>query len=565
MSMASYNLLKRTLRFDVAADWVPKDSADDFFPDPLAFREIVESNGKFLARREHRMLQVDSLPVVNANAVKHNGMLREALWLHPTHRVVYLAIVRHFAHRLDAHLLKEVYSYRHDSPDDPNRYPFANRIDRWKNFENDFRAAIVDENVGAVVITDLASYFDHISCKRLCHCIRSMLGDSFTDADSAVLELFEKLLNLWCTHGHGIPQNYDASSFFGSLYLHPVDVELRQEGIRFFRWLDDIRLVASDHGAAVKALHSLQLALARHRLFLASDKTEILRRGDKRLSAIVDVSDDVLISEIEEKIATAKKEKIRAAADQAFARLEFHADSKDGDDRKFRAFGNRLLDAGDFEELKHEIYPKFAEFVAPRISAYPSRTDYWVKFLSACGQQQGWDVVHLHLVDKPSLFAWQRFYLWDLAINLDGPPRDSVMKTAQDILNSNEEDLVTSKVMKFIGRHGDNIQRSMLFQRHFSSQAIYPIQRAILIAIQELPPGQRDEFYDYAQAQNAEHKDLIEFLTSRDAPIYGIRQRPTRNCADQGRSLEIRVRRGIGLRDGEVVQFRLSRKDYDYE
>ena len=213
----NYPVLKKALNLPLAVEWLVEDSKDDFYPDPLCFRDIQLAKDEYLAQREHRFLQVDTVPSILDYVPKKNCMLREAIWLHPNHRLLYLATLQHLLPKLDKFLHSKVYSYRRDS-DDEKAYPFDNRMDRWKSFHNDFRAACLDPSTNVILLTDIASFYDHINIAALRARIESMLGNSATDADRAVIELLETLLNLWSTTGFGIPQNLDASRFFGSLY-----------------------------------------------------------------------------------------------------------------------------------------------------------------------------------------------------------------------------------------------------------------------------------------------------------------------------------------------------------
>ncbi|MCK4829906.1 RNA-directed DNA polymerase, partial [bacterium] len=370
MDGTDYQLLKRNLPLDVAIEWLTQDCKDDFYPDPLNFSDIKTYPEEYLRNREHRILQIHTLPYRRESVPKKSGMLREAIWLHPSHRILYLAILRHLLGKLDSKLLPVVYSYRLDEPDDLDKYPFSKSRERWKLFNNDFREAALDPSTEAVLITDLVSFFDHINCNQLCNRILSMLGTSIDQIDEAVIGLLKGLLNMWSHEGDGIPQNYDPSSFFGSLYLHNVDNEMVTRRYRYFRWADDVRVVAKSERQALRALHDLQIALQPYKLFLATEKTAIIPKDDPRFKKLLDVEDERRISKAEEILMSGDCTAIRSILDQLFERLAFHS-GPDGDEKKLRAFANRLLDAADYTELKPLIHPRLQEFVIPRFESHP--------------------------------------------------------------------------------------------------------------------------------------------------------------------------------------------------
>lgn len=376
-----YPTLKSALAYPVALEWLIKDARDDFFPDPIWYADLKKAGNEYVERRQHRLLQIDSIPHLVERVPKKSGLLREAVWLHPMHRLLYLAVLQHLLPILDARLPSSVYSYRLDSPEDRAAYPFANTMVRWKTFHNDFRQRCMDDNIQAVVLADIASFYDHIESDRLAERVLGLLGASATDTDRAVVELLRRLLRLWTKDGFGIPQNLDPSSFFGSLYLTPVDRVMTEERrYRYLRWVDDIRICAKDKRQALRALHDLQHELESYGLFLASDKTQIIERGSDEFQALLDVEDDQTISKFEETLQSRACDRIDKEYSSILARLEYHS-ADGGDDRKFRAFANRLLEAAQFRPLRDKILRALQAKVIPRLRTHPDRSDYWIRML----------------------------------------------------------------------------------------------------------------------------------------------------------------------------------------
>jgi hypothetical protein len=510
-----YQNVKRLLQLEKAGKWLVKDSDDDFFPDPLNFADVAGELDDYLRQRQHRLLQIDAFTSLMDYVPKASGMVREAIWLHPAHRLLYLATLHYFLPKLDHHLPSEVYSYRLDA-DDPDIYPFGKRIDRWKQFHNDFRRSCLDEQTGAVLVTDIASFFDHIRIDDLASRIRALLGAGITQDDRVMVDFLETLIRQWSSDGYGIPQNLDASSFFGSLFLSGVDHEIIQKRYRYFRWVDDIRICAKNKKQAIRALHDLQAALAHHRMFLASDKTKIYLKGSPEFEELVDVEDDVYISSVEDVIARGDKNEIDRTIPEIFRRLQNHA-SPGGDDRKFRAYANRTLQISDYQEFKEPVLAKLVPFVVSRMESHPNRSDYWTKILQAAPSGNWLDMAIRLLNSDPSVFNWQRFYLWKLLTARPNLPKE-LHEFAYSTITATASEIEAAQAIVCYGKHANNQQREMLYVQHFSVQRPYPIQRAIIIAIQELEAQLRGKFHKRALATCPEHTQLVAYLNKLESP-----------------------------------------------
>ena len=561
MPILNYKQLSENLNTEIGAKWLERDISDDFFQDPINYADINYYTERYLDKRKHRILQIDTLPHWFEYLPKKSKMLREGIFLHPTHRILYLAILRHFLHKIDIKLNPSVYSYRPRDPNNEDDYPFGNSIDRWKLFINDFRKEALQSGTGAILITDLASYFDHIHCDKLCLTLQSLLGPAIDDTDRAILDLLQNLLRMWSTDYFGLPQNFDTSSFLGSIYLHSVDTEIAAN-YKLFRYVDDFRIVASSYEEALQALHDLQKALARHRLFLATDKTIIITKDSPQFHALMDVTDDILLSRAEEVIASGDCAEILQISEDLFDRLEHHS-TEDGEDRKFRAYSNRLLSASEFVEIRDDIYPRLLTFVAPRLESFPEKSDYWVKILSAYPGEVALDLAIKDLVTEKSSFAWQRFHLWNLVLHMQSPIPEELMNAAIAAASDPVSSSTSAKAIICIGKHGDNTLRESLF-RHFSAQANYTVRRAILIALQELPKEVREKYYKRANQLNSDHEELILWCNEEKEIKYGESFKGTRNCKDEPTEIEVSFEDGIGLIDGEIINFRLSDDHYGY-
>lgn len=127
-----------------------------------------------------------------------------------------------------------------------------------------------------VVDVDIRKYFDTIPHEGLMNEVAKRI------ADGRVLDLIEAYLhqgilegmNLWMPE-KGTPQGAVISPLLANIYLHPVDVAMRQAGFALVRYADDMVVLCSTREEAEAALKRLGELLEERGLQLHPDKTRI--------------------------------------------------------------------------------------------------------------------------------------------------------------------------------------------------------------------------------------------------------------------------------------------------
>lgn len=128
-----------------------------------------------------------------------------------------------------------------------------------------------------VVDVDIRSYFDSIPKDKLMREVAQEI------ADGGVLDLIERFLHqgvleemkLWEPET-GTPQGAVMSPLLANIYLHPVDVEIREGGYRMIRYADDMVILCESEEEAERALRAITEALERRGLELHPEKTKIV-------------------------------------------------------------------------------------------------------------------------------------------------------------------------------------------------------------------------------------------------------------------------------------------------
>ena len=140
----------------------------------------------------------------------------------------------------------------------------------WEAFRRK-SLSLVDEGYSHVVLTDISAFYEHIDIDTLISDLGTL--DCPKDAVTQLRVLLEKRAQI---DARGIPQGYSASDVLSKVYLHVVDVRLRQDGYVHCRYSDDIRVFCRSRAQARRSLLELGRILRRRGLSLQSAKTDIV-------------------------------------------------------------------------------------------------------------------------------------------------------------------------------------------------------------------------------------------------------------------------------------------------
>jgi hypothetical protein len=128
-------------------------------------------------------------------------------------------------------------------------YPISRRSERrvmasqpipgWQHFRERSKAILAEQGITHALFGDIAAFYENIDISMLTSDLRSL------NSDPDVIKLLSMCLNRWAqVTGRGIPQGISASDIIAKLYLNSVDLNLRAEGFRHLRYVDDVRVFA---------------------------------------------------------------------------------------------------------------------------------------------------------------------------------------------------------------------------------------------------------------------------------------------------------------------------------
>lgn len=285
-------------------------SRKHFIADPYRYAD-------FAYRLDDRLRQISRslahhtyhpTPTLNIDIPKSTLSVRPGTVLEIEDLIVLFAIILLIAGPLDKKLPPSVYSWRlkenskelfHDI--DILKLPFLkgetirSRIDiseewyqQWPEFVEDMEYTFEKEGYTFLVLSDIAAYFENLDLTLLRNILISHLPKQLR-----IINFLIRLLEYWAwpaVHGayspRGIPQGNIVSSFLGNIYLLPLDEKFvrfgRRYDIRYFRYMDDVKVFAKEKSVARDSLFLMNEELRSLRLNIQGAKTRILEGDDVR-------------------------------------------------------------------------------------------------------------------------------------------------------------------------------------------------------------------------------------------------------------------------------------------
>ena len=272
-----------TLTFDddVVVKQLRGDMKDDWFADPLLFRDMLNSGllNKIISTNYSEndgQYRADTRSLYNIP--KPNLTLRYALETGLSDRFLYHALVSDLVPLYDPLLGPSVYSHRYDHAEENTKYLFKKGVGAWNDFIGSVSSAVKPGTF--LLSTDLTNYFEAIDLvllkTQLIGLIPELAATSDEKAKARLMIdlLFESLQKWTFNDKHGQPQNRDASSFLANIYMVPIDREMKKYGYGniYFRYMDDIKIVCESEAVARLALKRLILSLRKQGLSVNAKK-----------------------------------------------------------------------------------------------------------------------------------------------------------------------------------------------------------------------------------------------------------------------------------------------------
>ena len=150
----------------------------------------------------------------------------------------------------------------------------------WKHLYLQFKESVIHSieknKVKYKFETDITGFFDCIPHYNLMSKLSVRFG-----VEDEILDLLATCFNAWSgtkesvTPGVGIPQGCVPSFFFANLLLHDLDDLLVEKGLKYYRYMDDIKIYGYEEIDLKRALVEIDMYLKGNGLSINSKKTSI--------------------------------------------------------------------------------------------------------------------------------------------------------------------------------------------------------------------------------------------------------------------------------------------------
>lgn len=210
---------------------------------------------------------------------KKSGILRPYTLLNINDQIVYLALVSIIAERLSKRASKNynISVFGHLYAGKTSSYFYK----KWSDGYVKFNYAINDAFTNGYKWTasfDLTAFYDSIDHKVLTHFLTEIgITKEFSKYLTDCLEIWTASSPTRIYHGHGIPQGPLPSGLLSEVILQHFDEHksFKRTTVKYFRYVDDIRLLAKTEENVRKALLGLDYTSKEVGLFPQSGKINI--------------------------------------------------------------------------------------------------------------------------------------------------------------------------------------------------------------------------------------------------------------------------------------------------
>jgi hypothetical protein len=427
------------------------------------------------------------------NIPKANFTLRYALETSIADRFLYHALASKLVPFFDELLGWQVFSHRFNRVRTSERYIFCNGVKAWKDFVDSVKSSMTEENI--LLSTDLTNYFENIRLsslrKTLLESVPLIKVDSSIKAElRAHIHLLFDCLKVWAyKEDRGLPQNRDASSFLANMYMLAVDSKMIEKGYKYYRYMDDIKIVCETEFQARQALKDLSIALREIELAVNSKKTEIIHGSDK-----VKINEALDTGSIEiQQLDAIWKSHSRDAIARSFSTLQalthkLIANEKT-DSREFRFCIGRLEILAKCEDF--HVPEQYFESITPHIvnclKNYPAASDQFLRYLLAVPLTP----THLASVTEylcnadQSVYSWQNYRNWIMLA--EKPYLDKrLVEVAEAIVKTSPDNPTRAGATIYLGALADKSSK-VIVAKAFNELKSFLGQRSAIIAVHELP------------------------------------------------------------------------------
>ncbi|MCF8275283.1 MAG: RNA-directed DNA polymerase [Flavobacteriales bacterium] len=524
-----------TYNLEISLKRLKQDLRDDWFPDFLDFKDLFDNKDFFLNQLKKYTGTNDLYEPGNSlhfDIPKPGFTVRYSSETNIVDRLMYQACVDKLGPELDSIHSESIYSHRIDT-DRGEKYFFRYPVEEWNKFLTDAKIELDKNENEVLLITDLSNYYESISIKDLITTLDFQIDSLIKNKDKnkelkKVSSQIKKLLDRWCEPNtkRGIPQNRDASSFLSNIFLNPVDDSMLKSGYKYFRYMDDIRVVCKNKFEARKALKLLVSELRKKGLNVNSKKTEILdlNNGSQRLLINEALQkNDKQIEQIENLLKSRQARGVQIAIPMLRKKTISLIENGVTLERHFRFCVNRLERLVRIPEIRNKIdIDDITDAVINQLIDQPWSTDSFARYLisTPLSDYHLQRIASLLLDDEKNIYEWQEYHIWRILINHNCKEASLILKARHNLEHRATNHPIIAGSTLYLCSLGDGNDRKHVAD-NFQNLTNFFVQRTALIGIKELDyttiiKGSVEKFMDDC------HKGSYRVLNKDFTGVYSI-------------------------------------------
>lgn len=522
-----FNLVLKHLRQDMRDDWYFDClQYDDLFNDPNEAKRIIISllqgwNGVYRGTRS-----------VVRNIPKKGYGERYGLETDFFDRFIYQAICSYLIPYYDKLLGHRVLSYRYESKPQNTKYLFKNKISRWFTFEGVTLTFVQSQKY--LLVTDLSNFFENISRSQIIAELERPIPEIVASGPEKLqirnaISTLDKLLEQWTfSRSHGLPQNRDASSFLSNILLSSVDRAMAKKGYDYYRYVDDIRIIADSELHARRALQDLIRQLRIVGQNINASKTEILPPdAPKPTLAEYFPSQDSTTTAINQMWQSRSRRIVTRSVTYIFDILTKCIEAGDTQTRSFRFAVNRvaqIVESGLFD-VGDALSTSLLDVLSASLSDHAVTTDQYCRLITIL-DRDGRCLPALEaflLAEDGAIHDWQNYNIWLLLAMRKHRSEDLVALADRKL----QEDIKSGEAAAIL-IWLRCVEERALIERCIESFASLPYQNAryLLISSSVLHDDSLRPLYDKVPIGLKATRSRAERYNNEDGLPFAVRERP---------------------------------------
>jgi hypothetical protein len=411
------------IKFDLVLRHLRQDMRDDWYFDCLQYEDLFKNSNEakqiiISLLQEWNGVYCGTRSVVR-NIPKKGYGERYGLETDFFDRFIYQAICSFLIPYYDRLLSHRVLSYRYDPKPQNPKYLFKPKISRWFTFEGVTLTFVRSKK--HLLVTDIGNFFENVSREQVVGELVRLIPEIQATGPEKLqirnaIDTLDRLLKQWTFSGsHGLPQNRDASSFLSNILLACVDREMAKKGYDYYRYVDDIRIIADSELHARRALQDLIRQLRRVGLNINASKTEILAPDTPELADYFP-SQDSTTTAINQMWQSRSRRIVTRSVTYIFNILTNCIDSGDTQSRQFRFAVNRvaqIVESGLFD-ISDTLSTTLLDTLSASLSSHAVSTDQYCRLIAILdGDGRCLPALEAFLVaEEGAIHDWQNYNIW---------------------------------------------------------------------------------------------------------------------------------------------------------